>query len=215
MNSVISFIIIFILTIIVITALIVFLVYGFISKENNNSNIYKGHEAEYNIQLNLVNSGELFVLRNLYIPKINGTSTEIDVLCINEYGIFVYESKNFNGWIFGNEYNDKWTQCIKGGNKYHFTNPIKQNYSHIYVLKNFINDNSIPYFSVIVFGDNCTFKKLDITQNNYVIFKYHELNNYIYFYRSHYNKILEKERIEQLYYILINYTTQRFNTNSI
>ena len=34
------------------------------------------------------------ILRNLYIPKGNGETTEIDLVFINRNGIFVIESKN-------------------------------------------------------------------------------------------------------------------------
>ena len=41
------------------------------------------------------------ILRNVYIPKDNGETTEIDVVYITQKGIFVIESKNYSGWIFG------------------------------------------------------------------------------------------------------------------
>ena len=43
------------------------------------------------------------VLRNVYIPKEDGETTEIDLLFITAKGIFVLESKNYSGWIFGSE----------------------------------------------------------------------------------------------------------------
>ena len=43
------------------------------------------------------------ILRNVYIPKDNGETTEIDIVYITQKGIFVIESKNYSGWIFGNE----------------------------------------------------------------------------------------------------------------
>ena len=42
-------------------------------------------------------------LRNVYIPKDNGETSEIDVVYITQKGIFVFESKNYSGWIFGDE----------------------------------------------------------------------------------------------------------------
>ena len=43
------------------------------------------------------------ILRNVYLPKENGQTSEIDLLYITEKGIFVFESKNYSGWIFGND----------------------------------------------------------------------------------------------------------------
>ena len=47
------------------------------------------------------------VLRNVYIPKDNNETSEI--LFITQKGIFVIESKNYSGWIFGSEKQYKWT----------------------------------------------------------------------------------------------------------
>ena len=50
---------------------------------------------------------------------------------IHEKGIFVIESKNYSGWIFGNERDKKWTQVLANGDKNYFFNPILQNKIHI------------------------------------------------------------------------------------
>lgn len=42
-------------------------------------------------------------LSNCYLPKDDGTTTEIDVILIHATGIFAVESKNYSGWIFGSE----------------------------------------------------------------------------------------------------------------
>lgn len=54
-------------------------------------------------------------LFNLYIPKENGETTEIDVVLLHESGIYVLESKNYSGWIFGNESQKNWTQTLAVG----------------------------------------------------------------------------------------------------
>lgn len=51
-------------------------------------------------------------LFNLYIPKTNGGTSEIDVVMICSKGIFVLESKNYSGWIFGNEAQKNWCQTL-------------------------------------------------------------------------------------------------------
>ena len=58
------------------------------------------------------------ILRNVYLPKDNGETSEIDVLYITQKGIFVFESKNYSGWIFGDEKGQYWTlraKTIPGG----------------------------------------------------------------------------------------------------
>ena len=72
------------------------------------------------------------------MPKENGETSEIDVLMIHNKGIFVFERKNFSGWIFGNEIQRMWTQTLpKGRGRSHkesFFNPIMQNRTHIKTL---------------------------------------------------------------------------------
>lgn len=51
-------------------------------------------------------------LFNLYIPKDSGETTELDVVLLHESGIYVLESKNYSGWIFGTETQQYWTQTL-------------------------------------------------------------------------------------------------------
>lgn len=101
-------------------------------------------------------------LRNIYIPKDNGETSEIDIMFICQKGIFVFESKNYSGWIFGNERDQYWTASLAGGQKNRFYNPIKQNRTHLKWLSNYISssDVEVPLFSVIVFSERCELKKI-------------------------------------------------------
>src|SRR5512142_2488934 len=65
-------------------------------------------------------------LDNVIVPSSNGT-TQIDHVIISKYGIFVIETKNMHGWIFGNTNDDRWTESIFG-TKHQFQNPLRQNY---------------------------------------------------------------------------------------
>lgn len=100
------------------------------------------------------------MLRNVYIPKEDGTYSEIDVLYITKKGIFVLESKNYSGWIFGDAYSKNWTACLSKNQKNQFYNPIKQNETHIKWLKKYVNDSRARFFSIIVFSDRCELKKV-------------------------------------------------------
>lgn len=111
-------------------------------------------------------------LFNLYVPKDEESTTEIDVLAISPKGIFVFESKNYSGWIFGNETQKNWTQVLPKGhgksNKEHFLNPIIQNKGHIKYLKNII-DSDITMHSVIVFSERCTLKDVTLKTDTAVV----------------------------------------------
>lgn len=126
----------------------------------------KGMQGEYLIYeclRSFENVGGKFLF-NLYIPKENNKTTEIDILLICSKGVFVLESKNYDGWIFGNETQRNWTQVIYD-NKEYFYNPIMQNNLHIKCLKKIIGE-SIPIHSIIVFSDKCTLKNITVKNKN-------------------------------------------------
>ncbi len=110
------------------------------------------------------------ILRNVYIPKENGETTEIDVMYISQKGIFVLESKNYSGWIFGSEEGQYWTMMLPNKQKEKFYNPIKQNKSHMKWLGNYIN-NEVPLFSIIVFSERCELKKVTFNSDNVRVIK--------------------------------------------
>ena len=63
-----------------------------------------GQFGEYLTKFALTNynlPGYLKVFQNLYIPG-HGKTVEIDILMLHEKGIFVFESKNYSGWIIEN-----------------------------------------------------------------------------------------------------------------
>lgn len=108
-------------------------------------------------------------LFNVYIPKGNGETAEIDVLMICPKGIFVFESKNYSGWIFGDESQKNWYQTLPAGrgrsHKEPFYNPVMQNRSHIKHLKSLLGEQ-FPMRSIIVFSDRCTLKRVQIKSND-------------------------------------------------
>ena len=103
---------------------------------------------------------DYFIFNNLTIPSDHNGSSQIDHLVVSKFGIFVIESKDYKGWIFGSKNQDKWTQSLPGGkNKFQFQNPIRQNWSHIMSLKLLMPSIAeIAYQSIVVFTDSCEFK---------------------------------------------------------
>ena len=112
-------------------------------------------------------------LFNIYIPKGENETTEIDVLMIHAKGLFVFESKNYSGWIFGSEHQKNWYQTLPQGrgksHKESFYNPIMQNKTHIKHLKALVGEN-IPTNSIITFSERCTLKRVEVKSDDiYVI----------------------------------------------
>lgn len=59
-------------------------------------------------------------------------STQIDHVIVSPYGLFVIETKNHKGWVFGDVAGQVWTQVLVGGRaKYTFYNPVRQNEGHM------------------------------------------------------------------------------------
>lgn len=92
-------------------------------------------------------------INNLILVDDNGKSHQIDHIEIRENGIFCIETKNYIGWIFGDENSDKWTQTLYTGEKYQFLNPLKQNKSHCYHISKVIGKKYIVN-SVVVMANN-------------------------------------------------------------
>lgn len=104
---------------------------------NRNYSVIKGAVGERKVNQLLNKLGPDYTLfHDLYLPTEKGT-TQVDHIVTSAYGIFVIETKHYNGWIFGNEYNKYWTQVIYK-RKERMLNPIRQNYRHIQALKKFI-----------------------------------------------------------------------------
>ena len=122
-------------------------------------------------------SGYKRYLFNLYIPKSNGETTELDIVLLHESGIYVFESKNYSGWIVGSETEQYWTQLL--GREYsqenQFYNPILQNEGHLRWLKNFLADRTLSLYSYIVFSDHCTLKDINLISRKHYVVKQHNL----------------------------------------
>lgn len=172
----------------------------------------KGRMGEYETYARLKRferEGGRFLF-NTYIPKENGETSEIDVILIHKKSIFVFESKNYSGWIFGDEKQHKWTQVLPKGKgkskKERFYNPIMQNKSHIKHLKKIIGED-IPVVSVIVFSDRCTLKKVTvISENVSVINRYNILKTVKSICKKMQEDNLNEYKIESIYNKLYPYT---------
>ncbi|WP_439612066.1 NERD domain-containing protein [Reyranella sp.] len=101
-------------------------------------------------------SADYVDLNNVTIRTHRGT-TQIDHVIISRYGVFVVETKNMSGWIFGSEDDPFWTKINKG-NKLRFKNPLHQNEGHIRALSNLARIQPESMHSVVVFRGDCSLK---------------------------------------------------------
>lgn len=93
------------------------------------------------------------ILNNVYLPSKNGT-TEVDCVLIHETGIYVLESKNVGGKIYGSYKQKNWTQILEHSARSQFYNPVWQNEGHIAALKSILG-SEYNYFSYVVFSERC------------------------------------------------------------
>ena len=94
--------------------------------------------------------GEKYVF-NDYRFKVGDKTIQIDHIVVNQNGVFVIETKNYSGTIYGGDDIREWTQVLAYGNVVNkFYSPVKQNASHIYHLRKFL-PKDIGIKSVVVF----------------------------------------------------------------
>ena len=122
-------------------------------------------EKSLNSLLSFLPKDKYIVMKDVMLSTDHGT-TQIDHIVLSLYGIFVIETKNYNGIITGNEWSGEWTQTIyKTKNK--FYNPVKQNYGHLATVKAMINDYpNLPVLSIVAFSGE---SKLKVNVTNSIV----------------------------------------------
>ena len=119
----------------------------------------KGVLGEFQVNL----AAKFFLDKNIYtlfknvtLPTDDGT-TQIDHVIVSRYGVFVIETKNMKGWIFGGQHQKTWTQKIYRHTS-KFQNPLNQNYKHTQTLQSALELDQEKVFSVVVFVGDSSFK---------------------------------------------------------
>lgn len=122
-------------------------------------------ELDVSHELNKLPGNKYSIVNNVMLYDENGKSHQIDHIVFSKFGIFVIETKNFEGLIKGNTYDKQWIQIL-GKTKNNFYNPVHQNYGHIKVLEEKLNIKENKFISIVCFSDKA---KLNITGNGNVI----------------------------------------------
>lgn len=180
-----------------------------ITKPINNSIRGEIGETKVDSKLNpwIFGKVEHRQINNLILIDKNGKSHQIDHIEIRENGIFCIETKNYKGWIFGNENQDKWTQTLYNNEKHQFTNPLKQNKSHIYHISQVLGD-SYKINSVVVMVKNNANR---INCENVV--NLDDLRSYL---KNFYDGTrLSIEEMDEIYFKLINSAAEMSNREHV
>lgn len=137
-------------------------------------------EHKINIQLDQLPKDCRYV-SDLFIPNPKSRTgySQIDHVVISPYGLFVIETKNYNGEIKGGRTDKFWTV----GSRFKLYNPLFQNYGHIAALKHLLLPfESVKFVSMISFTMRCRFSidpELRKIQSDELIVYDVELSEYI------------------------------------
>lgn len=130
----------------------------------------RGISGEYHLgQLLERMPGNKKLLYNVVIPNFKGYPPEADIILLHENGVYVFEMKNYAGYVDGDNSERYWVQHAinSEGEAYErkFKNPIRQVARVIAVMKNFVGKpiRKKKIHSFVVFPDDC---ELNITKTD-------------------------------------------------
>lgn len=146
------------------------------------------------------------ILTNAYIPCKKGY-TEIDIIVLTTWAVYVIENKNYSGSIYGNECDPYWT-VVFPNQKYPLYNPVKQNFTHVLYLKKLFMHYGFSgreIRSIVCFNDRATLKQVVSTTP---VISTRDLKDYMEREESNYTK----GEVERMYRVLKPFTE---NTDKI
>lgn len=131
----------------------------------------EAHVADLLAQL----PSEYHVMNDVVFRTDKGTM-QIDHIVVSKYGVFVIETKNYTGEIYGNDHLSHWTQIIVNEVTYRrkwyktytyvtknqFYNPVKQAWGHVYRTKDLLKDYTyLPIKPVVVFAGDASLEHVE------------------------------------------------------
>jgi hypothetical protein len=106
------------------------------------------------------------IMKNIYCPKLDGSTSEIDVLMINKDGIFMFEAKNFSARISGHWGEEKLMATYENGKQIEIQNPVMQNSSHFQHLRKLLGVSQTQHIikNIVILGDSVRFSRDEIAK---------------------------------------------------
>ncbi len=117
----------------------------------------RGEALVSRVVLNNFGYPDYHLMNHITLPMDDGT-TEVDQILVSRFGVFVIETKDYKGWVFGSAQQKNWTQVLFRA-KFRFQNPIHQNMRHVRAVRellDFMPPDAIK--SVVVFTGDAEFK---------------------------------------------------------
>lgn len=170
----------------------------------------KGEQGENRIAylLSGLNRNHYIVLSNVLLikpfkGKSNVPTVQIDHIVVSVYGIFVIETKNWAGSIYGTEQSKNWKVYLRK-QKYENENPIIQNKTHIKFLTDILARNAdylgirisdIQMYSIVAFSERARLGKLKISDLSDVVY-FNQVPNVIL--NKSINKVFTLSQVEKI-----------------
>ncbi|PFE14922.1 nuclease-related domain-containing protein [Bacillus cereus] len=161
---------------------------------------WKGKAGEKLVKriLSKLNPESYYVLHDVTVHTEYGDTTQIDHIVIAETGVFVIETKNYEGWIYGDEKAARWTQGIFR-KKHSFQNPFRQNYKHTKAIE-WIMEQQLPCISIAAFHPKCSLKRVHVHSKDKHVLYYNDLQKCI---ESYTDVQLTNDEVQHIYQTIL------------
>lgn len=90
------------------------------------------------------------LLHHVLISDEYGRLLRIDHLICGPTGYFVIDSSPLTGRIRGGSSDQEWIRISAAGNRYYFSNPLRQNERHVEALRHIVGQ--VPIYNLVVFS---------------------------------------------------------------
>ena len=171
-----------------------------------------GDKGEYHVEKRLkkLDKEKYFVINDLLIQRKNGRTSQIDHVVVSPYGIFVIETKNISGYIYGSEYGKKWVRHWKGykrGGYYgedtlEFDNPVLQNGAHVKALYEHLGHYAPKLIPIIAFSPEATLK---VIVDDVCVTYWTEITDII---KRYHEEVISVEQAQEIYHLLLTLNIQ-------
>ena len=162
-----------------------------------------GERGEMAVAIRLSNlpKNDYFVINDLLFRRQNGRTSQIDHVVVSRYGIFVIETKNISGYIYGGEYSQTWTRFWQGyarGGRYQkdviaFDNPVLQNGAHVKALYEELKQYSVLYVPIVAFSPKA---ELRVDVKGVPVVYWNQIGDVIKRYKE---PCITKEQVQEIY----------------
>lgn len=125
------------------------------------------------------------------------TVQKINMLFIHESGVYVIDMKKMGGWINGREDDLQWMQLLHREQQKPFDNPIHDVKRSIYALQEHLPEmNRDLYEAIVVFADDCSFQKVEITSQHVDVMKVKDVKAWT---KTLAGQVMSEEEINTVY----------------